>query len=424
MHTADTILFNIDQLVTLASQGQARRGPAMQELSIIQDGAVVILEGDILDCGPTEAILKQYQSANLMDCSGMAVIPGLVDPHTHAIYGGERIDEFEMRIQGHSYMDIMSAGGGINSTVKATRQASLSELVEKGKALLQRMLVLGTTTIEIKSGYGLTTDDELKMLMAMEELDLLLPVDIVPTFLGAHAIPPEYRDDPESYVQLILDEMIPYVATWYEQSRFKQQGVPLFIDVFCEQNAFTLEQSQRILEAGQRVGFKIKAHVDEFTSMGAVEMGLALGATSLDHLDVSTSEDLQRIAESDTLAVMIPTVNFNLGQTHFADARSFIDRGGALALTTDVNPGSAPCPSQVLVMAIATRYQRVLPSEALCACTLNAAHAIGMGERIGSIEAGKQADLVLLNVPDYRYLSYYFGDTPIQSVMKRGVFIS
>jgi imidazolonepropionase len=285
------------------------------------------------------------------------------------------------------------------------------------------MLRLGTTTVEAKTGYGLDTATELKLLQAAETLDRQHPIDLVPTFLGAHAIPPEYAGRTEAYVELVAQEMTPAAAEWYRASSFYAAGVPFFADVFCERNAFDVAQSRRVLQAAATCGLRLKAHVDEFNDLGGLPMALSLGATSVDHLDATGAGGMAQLAAADAVGVVLPAVNFNLGSTHFADARELIDAGAALALSTDLNPGSAPCPSLPLVMSIACRYQRLTPAEALNAITLNAAHAIGMGRRIGSLEVGKQADVLILNTTDYRHLAYHFGGNPVEQVIKRGRII-
>ncbi len=411
------------QLVTCASGSVPKRGHAMRDVAIVEDGAIAIKDSKIVAIGPSADIQAQYDARETLNARGKAVCPGFVDPHTHVVYGGNRIDEFELRIQGKSYMDIMAAGGGIVSTMRATRSLSVDELAQQAADRIRRMVQLGTTTVEVKSGYGLDADSELKLMRAIEQLSKIQPATIVPTFMGAHAIPPEYKNFPDDYTQHVIDSMIPHVAAWYKKSTFKKQGIPLFIDVFCEDNAFTVEQSRRILEAGKAHGMDIKAHVDEFNSLGAVAMALELGATSIDHLDVSTAHDIAKLAQSDCVGIVIPAVNFNLGSTHFANARAMIEAGCAIALTTDINPGSAPCPSMQFVMAVACRYQRLLPAEALIASTINAAHAVGLGDRIGSLEVGKQADILILDTPDYRYLAYDFGGNHVQTVMKAGTVI-
>jgi len=282
------------------------------------------------------------------------------------------------------------------------------------------MFSLGTTTAEVKTGYGLDVATELRLLRAIAELDRTHPVDLVPTFLGAHAVPPEYAGHTDDYVDCVVGEMLPAVADWYRGSHFADRGVPLFVDVFCERGAFDVVQSRRVLEAALRLGLRVKAHVDEFNALGGLSMALELGTTSADHLDVTGEADIARLAASDTVGVVIPAVNFNLGSTHFADARGLIDAGAAIALSTDINPGSAPCPSMPLVMAIACRYQRLLPAEALNASTINAAHAIGLGERVGSLEVGKRADILIVEAGDYRHIAYQFGGNLVGRVVKGG----
>jgi imidazolonepropionase len=283
------------------------------------------------------------------------------------------------------------------------------------------MLALGVTTCEVKTGYGLDTETELKMLRAIDVLDRHHTVDLVPTFLAAHAFPPEYKENPDGYVALICDEMIPLAFDWFNNSSgFPKKGTPFFIDVFCEKNAFTLEQSKRVLEAGKSYGMKIKAHVDEFTNLGGARFAIENGAASIDHLDAISDEEIALLADAETIGVVTPTVNFNFGSTEFADARKMIDAGCAIALSTDFNPGSAPCPSLPNAMAIACRYQKLSPAEALNAATINAAFAVGLGNRIGSIETGKQADLLILDTSDYRQLAYEFGGNLIAQVIKNG----
>ena len=422
---ADLLIHSAAQLVTCASPaGTPKRGQAMRDVGLLEDGAVAVRDGVIAAVGRSAELRAAYSAAKTVDASGKAVCPGFVDPHTHAVYAGDRVDEFEMRIQGATYMEIMAAGGGIVSTVKAVRSAPLGQIVVETRARLNEMLRHGTTTAEVKTGYGLDSANELKLLEAIAALDAEHPIDLIPTFMGAHALPPEYRGRADDYVALVIDEMLPQAADWYRRSAFAAKGAPFFVDVFCEQNAFDLEQSRRVLAAGQSLGMGVKAHVDEFTSLGGVRLAVALGAVSVDHLDVTPPGEVELLAASDTVGVVIPAVNFNLGSAHFADARAMLDAGAALALTTDINPGSAPCPSMPMVMAIACRFQRLLPSEALNASTINAACAVGMGDRLGSLEAGKQADLLILNTPDYRHLAYQFGGNLVESVFKRGVLVA
>ncbi len=416
----DLLVHSAAQVVTCASPGGPKRGASMREVGLIADGAVAVADGRVVAVGPSAELRATYAAVRELDITGKVICPGFVDPHTHVVFAGDRIDEFEQRIQGRSYLEIMAAGGGIAATTRATRAASIEQLVAETRPRLDIMWALGTTTAEVKSGYGLDTATELKLLRAIQMLDRQHSLDLVPTFMGAHALPPEYAGRADAYVELVIGEMIPAAVEWYRASHFAAEGVPLFADVFCEQNAFDVEQSRRVLAAARDLGMRLKAHVDEFTDLGGLAMALDLGATSVDHLDASGPAGIALLARSDAVGVVIPAVNFNLGSTHFANARALIDAGAALALTTDINPGSAPCPSMPLVMAIACRYQRLLPAEAVIASTINAAHAIGMGERIGSLEPGKQADMLIVAAPDYRHLAYQFGGNLVERVIKRG----
>jgi imidazolonepropionase len=339
------------------------------------------------------------------------------------VYAGDRLDEFELKIKGADYLEILEKGGGIISTVRNTREASCEELVKFGRRRLDKMLSSGTTTCEIKTGYGLDTETELKMLRVIEELDKTHPIDIVPTFLAAHAVPPEYSEDRDGYVDLVCNEMLPRAIGWYSGTHFLQKCVPFYADVFCEKNAFGFEQTERILTTAQSLGFQLKAHVDQFTNLGGSNLAIGMGAASIDHLDAISDDEIAQLASSDTIGVVIPTENFNAGKTQFANARKLIDASCAVALSTDYNPGSAPCASQTMAMAIACRYQKLLPSEAMNATTLNAAFAIGMGETLGSIEPGKHADLLILDSSDYRDAAYEFGSSCIGKVIKGGQLV-
>jgi imidazolonepropionase len=420
----DLLIYNARQLLTCASPNGPKRGTAMQNVGLIEEGAVAIDQGKIIEVGLSSELMTRYTAKTMIDAHGKVVCPGFVDPHTHVVYAGDRVNEFEMRIKGATYMEIMEAGGGIVSSARAVRAASIDQLVDETLPRLDTMLSFGTTTLEVKTGYGLDEDSELKLLKAIETLAKRHPCTLVPTFLGAHAIPQEYKSKPERYVRIVIEKMLPHAAAWYEESLFKQQDIPFYCDVFCEQNAFTLDQSRRILEAGLLLGLGAKIHADEFTSLGGVRLAVELNAVSVDHLDVTTAVERDLLANSNTIGVVLPAVNFNLGSAHFADARSLLDSGCAIALSTDINPGSAPCPSLPLVMAIAARYQHLMPSEVLIASTINAAYAIGMGKRVGSLEPGKFADVLILSTGDYRNLCYQFADNLVETVIKNGEIIT
>ena len=420
----DLLVHNIGRLATCASPSGAKRGAALKDVGIVPDAAIAVTDGKVVAVGNSAEITTTYTATQTLNANGNAVIPAFVDCHTHIVYGGNRVHEFEMRIEGASYMEIMAAGGGIVSTMRHTRDASLAQLVASASARLDTMLALGSTTVEVKTGYGLDTATELKMLRAIEAIDQSHPCRLVPTFLGAHTLPPEYKENPEGYVDLVVNEMIPAVADWYASSHFAREGIPFFIDVFCEDHAFDVPQTHRILRAGMSASLQAKIHVDQFNSLGGLPMALDIGVVSADHLEVTTADDIATMANSNTVAVVMPAVNFNLGLKNFADGRTLADAGAIVALATDMNPGSAPCFSMPLTMAIGCRYLRLTPAEALNASTINAAHAIGLGDQVGSLEVGKSADFLILNTDDYRNLTYLLGGDFIESVVNAGVVVA
>lgn len=417
MRERDLLIHSAGQLLVLASPGGPRRGPAMQELGIIEDGAVAVQGDRIALVGTTSEVLAEAgDGATLIDASGKVVLPGFVDPHTHLVFAGDRASEFEMRLQGASYMELMAAGGGIMSTVSVTRQASLDQIVDQSRERLDSMLAHGTTTAEAKTGYGLDTENELKMLEAIRLLDESHPVDLVPTFLGAHAVPAEYRERVDEYVNLVVDEMLPALKAAGHLGQERQ----LFCDVFCEEGAFSVEQSRRILEQAKDLGMGLKIHTDEFKSLGGTTLAVELGATSADHLACTTDQEIELLANSDTIGVLLPGTPFGLAEDHYSPARKMIDAGVAVALATDLNPGTCYCESMPFIMALACRQMGMTPAEALVASTINAAHAVGLGHEVGSLEAGKKADLLILDIPDYRHLAYRFGTNLVQTVIKAG----
>ena len=420
---ADLIIHNAGQLVTCASGGKPKRGSNMLDVGIIENGSVAVVGDKIAAVGTSPHILSKFHSDNMIDADGRVVCPGFVDPHTHIVYAGDRLNEFELKIKGADYLEILTSGGGIISTVKQTREATVDQLVTQSLTRLDKMLACGTTTSEIKTGYGLDTATELKMLDVIAELDKHHAINIVPTFLAAHAVPPEYKNNPNVYVNEICDTMLSAAWKWFVGSRFYGK-TPFFCDVFCENGAFTLEQSRKILETARSLGFAIKAHVDQFTNLGGSRFAIRSNAISIDHLDAISDDEIIELSTSDTIGIVIPTENFNAGKTQFANARKMIDADCAIALSTDYNPGSAPCPSLPMAMAIACRYQKLLPSEALNAATINAAYGIGLGDRVGSIEVGKQADFVVIDSNDYRELSYEFGGNLVRSVIGKGTLVA
>ena len=426
---ADLLITHAAQLLTLSSPTGPKRGAQMDDLGLIADGAVAVQGETIAAVGPTEEIVATYSAPTVVEADGKVVLPGFVDPHTHALFAGERAGEFEMRLRGATYMQIMQAGGGIQSTVNATRSAPWETLLWETRGRLEQMLAHGTTTAEVKTGYALEQEGELRMLRAILALDRdrHQALDLVPTFLAAHAVPRESLDDPEAYVRQVVDEMLPAAANWWAEetaapstSLRAGRPAPLFCDVFCEKGAFDLAQSRRILERARSLGMGLKIHVDEFASLGGTALAAELGAASADHLVCTPEDELLALARSGTIAVSLPGTPFGLGDPHYSPARRLLEAGGALALATDLNPGTCYCPSMPFIIALACRAMRLSPAEAIAAATINAAHAIGWGGQVGSLEVGKQADILVLDLPDYRHLAYRFGDNPVEVVVKRG----
>ncbi len=416
----DLILHSASQLLTLA--GGPQRGVSLGNLGIIEDGAIAVADGVILAVGSTDEIQRQFSAQRTIDAVGSVALPGFVDPHTHLIFAGDRAAEFEMRIAGASYMEIMDAGGGIISTVKQTRAASIDSLVTQARLRLNRMLAYGTTTAEAKTGYGLELETELKMLQAILLLNDEGPIELAPTFLGAHALPPEYADAGEegyeAYTVEIVEQMLPAVKQWWTK---EANGEPLpFVDVFCETGAFNLSQSRRILSCAKEIGFPLKIHADEFDGLGGTGLAVELGAASADHLVQTPPEDIAALGQSDTVAVALPCTPFGLAEREYTPAKSIIEAGGILALATDLNPGTAWCESMQMAIALACRYMELTPAQAIAASTINAAAAIRRTEILGSIERGKQADILVLSVSDYRHLGYRFGTNLVSTVIKKG----
>ena len=410
------LIHSASQLLTLA--GGSQRGRELGRLTIIPDGAVLIQDEKIAAVGPSAELRLAYPSEPALDAGNRVVMPGLVDPHTHAIWAGDRASEFELRLQGRSYLEILAEGGGILSTVRATRGASINRLLEETRPRLWNMFSYGTTTAEVKTGYGLRTATELRLLKALLALDAEGPLELAITFLGAHAVHSEYKDHPDEYTNLLCCTMLPVLRDWWPHHA-PFHDMP-FVDVFCEAGAFSLEQSRRILETARALGFPLKIHADEFANLGGASLAVELGAHSADHLVATSAEDIDILAQSDTVAVALPCTPFGLAEAHYTPAQKILAAGGLLAIATDLNPGTAWCESMQFAIALACRYLRLTPAQAIAAGTINAAAAIGRADRIGSLEPGKQADLLILNVPDYRHLGYRFGANLVQSVIKKG----
>lgn len=375
------------------------------------DVAVLVGDGTVLAVGSEPALLERAPAAHRVDCTGCVVTPGLVDSHTHAVFGGWRAGEYALRSRGMPYMEIARRGGGINASVRDVRARSEDELVELARGRLDAMLRHGTTTVEIKSGYGLDTDSELKQLRAIRRLRDEVPLHIVATFLGAHEFPPEYREDRERYVDLVVEEMIPAVAA---------DGLAVFCDVFMEPGVFTAQQTRRILTAGLAHGLLPKLHADELENSGAAELAAELGAVSADHLGAVSDAGIAALAESETVATLLPATLLFLGRTGYAPARRLLDAGATVAIATDFNPGSSPTPSLPLVMTLACSLMAMDPLEAIVAATAGGARALRLEDGTGTLRPGAPADLVVWEISDHRELPYRFGTVAVRSVWKGG----
>lgn len=410
------LLYNISQLLTLS--GGPQRGSRLGNLAIIADGAVLIQDGCIQAVGKREALCAQYPAASTFDAGWHVVLPGWVDPHTHLVWAGDRSAEFTQRLEGATYLEILASGGGIHATVSATRAASTEELQFQTQQRAWQAFSYGTTTAEVKTGYGLTLSSELKQLEVILELDRTGPLELIPTFLAAHAIPVEYTNREDEYVDLICSAMLPELRAWWQ---IHAEAKPLpFVDVFCERGAFDLDQSRRILTSAAALSFPLKIHADEFDNLGGARLAVELNATSADHLVRTSDDEIKALADSDTVAVALPGTPFGLNEVDYTPAQKIIAADGWLALATDINPGTSWCESMQFIIALACRKMKLTPAQAIAAATINAAAAVGRADQIGSIEPGKQADLQILHVGDYRHLGYRFGTNLVAYVIKKG----
>lgn len=392
-----------------------QRGAALGDLGLIAGGALAVADGRVVAVGPSDELRRRFRAFVNIDAHGRCVMPGFVDPHTHIPWIGDRAGEFEQRVAGATYMEIMAAGGGIMSTVRRTRAATLPELVADNLPRLARMLRYGTTSAEAKTGYGLKTAAELKQLDAILALNEAQPVELTPTFLPAHAVPETYRGDTDGYVQYLIDNALPAGAAW-----MRQHGITLFCDVFCEEGVFDLAQTRRILEAAAALGYRLKIHADEFVGLGGTRLAVELGAISADHLVSTPEADIAALGRGNTIAVGLPGTPFGLGHHDYTPARAILAAGGALALATDCNPGTCWCESMQMVIALACRYMGLTQAQAIVAATINAAFAVIRGHEVGSLSPGYQADVLILDVDDYRQLGYRFGTNLVHTVIKRG----
>jgi len=400
------LLENASQVLTFSEE-------LPQDRIAVTDGAVAISRGEIVGVGETEELRARFEASQTVDVTGQVVTPGLIDCHTHLMFAGSREQELDMRIAGASYMEILKSGGGILKTMYDTRASSKEKLVERGERVLDNMMLHGTTTVEAKSGYGLTVDDELKILEAVRDLDRRHPVDLVPTFMGAHAVPPEYKDAPDKYAKLVVAEMIPQVA---------KNELAQFCDVFCDEGVFSVEQARQVLLAGLEHGLLPKIHADEFANIGASRLAAELGAVSADHLLHASREDLIQLGRAEVVPVFLPAASLTLMEDGFADTSTILTNGMRFALASDFNPS---CPTQSLqfVLALSCYGMRTPIFEALKGLTLTAARAVRRDRECGSVEVGKKADLVVFDVSDCRFLLQHLGVNMVSKVIKNGVLV-
>ena len=395
---------NCSQLVTLAGPARPRVGPEMRELSIVPDGALLITAGRITQVGSREEIdpLIDIVGADceVVDAGGRVVMPGFVDAHTHPVFAGTRAGEFEERASGVTYQEIAARGGGIQATVRTTREATLDELVVAGKRYADWFLRTGTTTVEAKSGYGLTTEDELKILRAIKLLNSQNPLSYVSTFLGAHDIPQEYKARREQYVSLLIDEMLPQVAA---------EKLAEYCDVFCEEKVFTTDEARKILAAARAHGLGLRMHADQLSLSGGAKLAAELGTVTADHLEHTDAEGIAALQSAGVQPVLLPGSVYALGSGRYPAAREMIAAGLAVVLATDFNPGSSPTPAMTMILSLASTHMKMTPAESITAATINAAYTLNRGNQIGSLEPGKRADFVIHDCGDYRELAYFFG---------------
>jgi len=413
---ATLLIKNIGQLITMAGPAP-RLGNELNFISLIENGGVAVAADEIIAVGKSDDVRGRAtlaEGCTVIDAAGAMVTPGLIDPHTHPVFARTRELEFEMRTMGKSYMEIAQAGGGIRSSVRDLRETSADTLVERTRKRLDRLLEHGVTTIEAKSGYGLSTESEIKSLRVIRELNQMHEVDLIPTFLGAHEIPDEYRDKRQEYIDLVINEMIPAVV---------KENLAVYSDIFCEEGVFDIEESRRIQQAAKDAGLKLRFHVDELASTGGAELAASMGAVSADHLVYISDNGIKAIAESGTVAVLLPGTTFSLAGKQYAPARKMIEEGVVVAISTDCNPGSSCTESMSMIISLATLQMKMTAAEALSAATVNAATAINRENRVGRLEAGMQADMVIWDMDDYRELPYHYGVNLVTRVIKKGKLV-
>lgn len=407
----DVLITNIGELLPMDKKGPVK-GEEMSELTIWNDAAIGVKEDTIVWIGSKEEA-SILEASQIIDAKGRLVTPGLVDPHTHLVFGGSREKELALKQQGVPYLEILEQGGGILSTVKATQQTPYEDLLDKALFHLDRMAMHGITTVEVKSGYGLDSETELKQLRVAKQVNDMHPIDIVSTFLGAHAIPPSYKENPEVFLNEMADLL----------DEIKNENLAEFVDIFAETGVFSIPQSRRYLMKAKEKGFGLKIHADEIDPLGGTELAVELGAISGDHLAVTSDEGIQKLANSNTIGVILPGTSFYLGKDDYARAREMIDAGAAIAISTDFNPGSSVTENLQLIMSIAALKLKLSPEEIWYAVTVNAAHAIGRGEVAGTIAVGRKADIVIWDAPNYLYIPYHYGVNHANTVMKNGKVI-
>lgn len=411
---ADLILKNIGKLVTMQGSSNFKVKEEMNNTQIIEDAYIAVKNGKILAIGVGDIFGNIIgPNTQIHDAQGLLVTPGLIDSHTHLVHGGSRENEFSMKLNGIPYIEILKNGGGILSTVKSTRESSKEELYQKAKKSLDRMLEFGVTTIEAKSGYGLELNTEIKQLEIAKLLDKTHPIDLVHTFLGAHAILQEYKENHKVYIDILVDEMLP---------KIKNMGLAEFCDVFCEEGVFSIEESEYILSSAKKMGYKLKIHADEIESLGGAELAAKLGCISADHLMAASDKGIKMMVENKVVANILPATSFNLNK-NYADCRKMIDMGAIVSLSSDYNPGSCPSENLQFVMQLGCLHLNMTPNEVLTSVTINAAYAIDRADKIGSLEVGKNADFVVFDAPNVEYLMYHFGINHTQRVYKNGKLV-
>ncbi len=413
---ATLVIKNIDNLITLQGEDRARRGEELKDIGLIEGGIIAVKDDEIIYVGKGQlpGSIETDENTVFIDATGKTVTPGLIDSHTHLVHGGSRENELDMKLHGVPYLDILSAGGGIHSTMKATQEASFEELYEKAKKSLNIMMSFGVTTVEGKSGYGIEDfETELRQMEVAHKLNEDHPVDLISTFMGAHSIPKKYESDSEEFVNIIIKKMLPLV---------EEKGLAEFCDVFCEEGVFSIDQSRRILLAAREHGMKLKIHADEIVTLGGAELAVEIGCVSADHLLAASEKGLEALANSNTIATLLPGTAFNLG-AEFANARRMIDMGVAVAISTDYNPGSCPTENIQFIMTLSSLKMKMTPEEVITGVTINAAAALRIENKVGSIQKGKKADIVIFNAPNLPYIIYHFGINHTDTVIKNGKVI-